>query len=113
MKKKRKQNMRMNTKEKSVKKSWKKKKLPLNVPTTFNVRQRIEANTKSNMKMYVKKNAKVKPNTILQMGDCVYCYALAARQLSNVWWCPGPNLVMSCDEAHLLTVSGDRDEQCK
>jgi hypothetical protein len=80
-----------------------------NAQTNMNMKKSVEANTKLNVKM----NAKLKSNTTLQMGNSRNYCALAAKQLSNVWMCSGPCLVMSTAEAHLLTVSGDRDEQCK
>jgi hypothetical protein len=47
------------------------------------------------------------------MGNSKYCCALAAKRLSTVWPCAGPYLVMSTAEAHLLTVSGERDRQSR
>jgi hypothetical protein len=108
MKKKRRQNINMNKK-----KTGKKKKLTFNVQTNINMRKRFEANTKLGMKMNVEKTAKMKLNTMLQMGNSRYCCALAAKQSLNVWLCAGPYSMMSTAEAHLLTVSGDRDERCK
>jgi hypothetical protein len=46
-----------------------------------------------------------------EMENSRYCCALAAKRLSSMWLCAGPYLVMSTAEAHLLTVSGDRDQQ--
>jgi hypothetical protein len=104
MEKKRKQNMKMNNNN---------NKLPFNVQTDMNMKKSIEANTKLNMKMNVRKNVKMKLNTMLRMGNSRCCCALAVKQLSNVWLCAGPYLVMNTAEAHLHTVSGARDEQCK
>jgi hypothetical protein len=104
--------MKMNSKKKALKKCWK-KELPFNVQTNMNMNKSISADAKLNMKMNVRKNAKMMLNMMLQMGNSRYCCDLAAKQLSNVWLCAGPYLVMSTAEAHILTVSGDGDEQCK
>jgi hypothetical protein len=48
-----------------------------------------------------------------EMGNSMYCCALAAKRLSSMWLCADPYLVMSTAEAHLRTVSGDRDQQCR
>jgi hypothetical protein len=103
VKKKGKQNMKMNDTKQTV------KKLPFNVQTNVKMKKSIEGNTK----LYVKMNDKMKLNTMVHMGNIRYCCALAAEQLSNVRLCASPYLVMSTAEAYLLTVSGDRDEQCK
>jgi hypothetical protein len=38
------------------------------------------------------------------------CCALAAKRLSIMWRCTGSHLVMSTAEAHLLSVSGCKDQ---
>jgi hypothetical protein len=48
-----------------------------------------------------------------EMGNSRCCCALAAKRLLSMWLCAGPYLVMSTAEAHLLTVSEDRDRQSR
>jgi hypothetical protein len=48
-----------------------------------------------------------------EMGNSGCCCALVAKRLSSMWLCAGPYFVMSTTEAHLLTISGDRDRQCR
>jgi hypothetical protein len=49
------------------------------------------------------------------MGNSRICSALAAKRLSSMWLCAGPDLVMSTAEEHLLKVSGDEigNADCK
>jgi hypothetical protein len=103
----------------------------VNISTKTSMNKSIEANTtlntKTNLKMMVNMNINMKINAVnmnqkanmrmnLKSKDNMNDhsrsrYAMVAKRLSGTWLCAVPYLVMSTAEVHLLTVSGDREEQ--
>jgi hypothetical protein len=82
-----------------------KTKTNLKMMVNMNIHMKINAMTNVNMNMKMNLKSKVNINKHARCS-CV----MAAKQLSGMCLCAGPYLVMRTAEAHLLTVSGDREE---
>jgi hypothetical protein len=123
---KKKRKPKTNTNRKKIKNALKMKKT-----MKMNGKKSIETNPMLNVKMSMNVNEKMNEleSTYESHDECEeeceyeaeydaangesrYCCALAAKRLSNVLLCAGSCLVMSTAKAHLLTISGARDQQC-
>jgi hypothetical protein len=86
-------------------------KTDLKMTVNMNIDMKINAMTNVNMNMNQKANMSMNLKSKVNMNEhsrC--CCVMAAKRLSGMWFYAGLYFVMSTAEAHLLAVSGDRDD---
>jgi hypothetical protein len=85
-------------------------KTNLKMMVNMNLNMKLNAMTKVNMNMKQKTNMRMNLKSKVNMNEHSRCScAMVAKRLSGMWLCAGPHVVMTTAEAHLLTISGDRE----